>query len=129
MPNSIICSQVVLICFHMILTIFFSTPSSALLPPLLALTPRSRQIFSRHRFSVQCAARTSSTRWKLWHFSPERKNKTHVCPQLGGAVGVNTSDRCIVTADRENGGLYWCEEAAGRSHAVNITVSCESSHL
>ncbi|XP_013886238.1 Fc receptor-like protein 2 [Austrofundulus limnaeus] len=90
---------------------------SALLHPSLALTPSSRQVFSGERVAVQCPARTrnNSSGWKLWHFSPEEKNKRQMC--------VNHSNACVFVADRANSGLYWCEEAEGRSRAINITVS------
>ena len=48
-----------------------------------------------------------------------------LCSSLGGAGG-NKSDTCVLTAASENSGLYWCENAEGRTSAVSVTVSSES---
>ncbi|XP_061593071.1 Fc receptor-like protein 5 [Cololabis saira] len=97
-------------------------------PPLLTLTPSTRQFFAGERFTLQCPASQSASGWKLRHFSPGRPDRITVdqkrtCPPLDGAIRANTSDGCVFTAASGNSGLYWCEGAGGRSSAVNITVS------
>lgn len=101
------------------------------LPPssLLTLTPSTRLIFRRERFTVQCpVSQSNSSRWMLRRFPPGHGVRNRVlytdwCSLLGGAVSADT---CVFTAASGNSGLYWCEGAEGRSNAVNITVSCES---
>ncbi|MEQ2248797.1 hypothetical protein ILYODFUR_022733 [Ilyodon furcidens] len=102
---------------------------SELTPPSLTLTPSSRQVFSGERFTVQCpASQNNSTGWKLRHFFPGKSDRTKFhqrqkCLPPGGAVGANESGKCVLIADQENSGLYWCEGGGGRSSSVNITVS------
>ncbi|MED6233493.1 hypothetical protein ATANTOWER_012518 [Ataeniobius toweri] len=102
---------------------------SELTPPSLTLTPSSRQVFSGERFTVQCpASQNNSTGWKLRHFFPGKSDRTKFhqrqkCLPPGGAVGANESGKCVLIADQENNGLYWCEGGGGRSSSVNITVS------
>ncbi|XP_063747813.1 uncharacterized protein LOC134869820 isoform X2 [Eleginops maclovinus] len=99
-------------------------PSSS----LLTLTPSNRQFFREERFTVQCpVSQTNSSGWRLKHFLPTSgvRNRVFHIDQyslLGGAVNADRSDQCEFTADSGNSGLYWCEGAAGRSNAVNITM-------
>lgn len=101
-------------------------------PPSLTLTPSSRQFFRGEHFSVQCPVpQTNSSGWMLRQFFPGRRVRKRVlnsdrCSPLGGAVSKDKSDTCSFTAGSGNSGLYWCEDAEGRSNAVYITVSCES---
>ncbi|XP_056233983.1 uncharacterized protein LOC130170568 [Seriola aureovittata] len=99
-----------------------------LLPPSLSLTPNSRQMLGGERFTVQCPAlETNSSGWKLMHFSPDRAVGTRVInvhsSPPGGGVSGNKSEAFAFIASSRNSGLYWCENAEGRSNAVNITVS------
>ncbi|KAM6921167.1 Fc receptor-like protein 5 [Xenentodon cancila] len=101
---------------------------SGLPPPLLTLTPSTRQFFGGERFTLQCPASQSASGWKLKHFSPGRPDRITVdqkrmCPPLDGAISENKSDGCVFTAASGNSGLYWCEGGGVRSSAVNITVS------
>ncbi|XP_034561671.1 uncharacterized protein LOC117828570 [Notolabrus celidotus] len=96
-------------------------------PPLLTLTPSSRQIFRGECFSVQCPSSLSqmnSSGWTLRRFPPRSGLFfTDQCSPLGGTVSTERPDTCAFTAVRENGGLYWCEGEEGRSNAVSISVS------
>lgn len=96
-------------------------------PPSLTLTPSSRQIFRGERFSVQCPILQASSGWMLRRFPPGSKARSGVytdqCSPLGGAVSTHRPGMCVFTAARDNGGLYWCEGAEGRSTAVSVTVS------
>ncbi|XP_030288885.1 uncharacterized protein LOC115591226 isoform X2 [Sparus aurata] len=98
-------------------------------PPSLTLTPSSRQFFRGEQFSVQCPVpQTNSSGWMLRQFFPGRRVRKRVlnsdrCSPLGGAVSKDKSDTCSFTAGSGNSGLYWCEDAEGRSNAVYITVS------
>ncbi|KAG8003444.1 GTPase IMAP family member 4 [Nibea albiflora] len=98
-------------------------------PSALTLTPNSRQLFNRERFTVQCPeSQTNSSGWTLKHFSSSRRDRKRdlypdQCSPLGGAVSADNPDACAFTASSTNGGLYWCQGAEGRSNSVNITVS------
>ncbi|KAM4547781.1 Fc receptor-like protein 3 [Odontesthes bonariensis] len=97
-------------------------------PPSLTLNPSSRLLFQGEHFTVRCpASRTKTKGWRLMYFSPRHPNRITVnemqlCSSLGGAVG-NKSDMCVLTAASKNSGLYWCEDAEGRTSAVSVTVS------
>ncbi|XP_070764974.1 Fc receptor-like protein 6 [Enoplosus armatus] len=105
---------------------------SELPPPLLTLTPSTRQLFRGEHFTVQCpTSRTTSSAWMLRQFSPGHGVRNNVfytdrCSPLGGAVSAEKPDACVFTAASETSGLYWCEGAEGRSNAVNITVSYDA---
>ncbi|KAM9762518.1 sialoadhesin-like isoform 1-T1 [Menidia menidia] len=101
---------------------------SALPPPSLTLTPSSRLFFPGERFALQCpASQTTSTGWRLRHASPRRLRRPaagdpQLCSALGGSA-LSRPDGCVLTAAGETSGLYWCEDAGGRSNAVSISVS------
>ncbi|KAG7228745.1 hypothetical protein INR49_008523 [Caranx melampygus] len=101
---------------------------SELLPPSLTLTPNTTQMLRGETFKVQCPAlQNNSSGWKLMHFSLDRIPETRVVngdsSPPGGGVGTNKSEAVVVIATSKSRGLYWCENAEGRSNAVNITVS------
>lgn len=88
-----------------------------LLPPLLNLTPNIRYMLSGDNFTLQCpeVSKADPSSSKLKFVTP---NFTAQDLPLSGA-GAS------ITATNGTGGLYWCENAEGRSNAVNVTVSCE----
>ncbi|XP_054645474.1 sialoadhesin-like [Dunckerocampus dactyliophorus] len=102
---------------------------SELLLPSLTLTPSTRHMFIGDTFTIRCPEpQTSSSSWVLRQTSPSHgtrtyDSKTAACSPLEGSIGAARSGTCVLSAARRHAGLYWCEDAEGRSKAVHITVS------
>ncbi|XP_053299407.1 uncharacterized protein LOC128458553 [Pleuronectes platessa] len=124
-------SQTVSVASLIFSPLFFFSLSTCVLelpPPLLSLTPDTRQMFSGECFTLQClTSQTNSSGWKVVHFSPDLKAGTsnltvHYSPP-GGSMSPYKSEAFVFTATSGTSGVYWCEGTRGRSNAVNITVS------